>query len=151
VVGDYVYAQGEKRVACVSLATGEEQWNVTLDLASPQYTSLVAADGKVIYAYDGLIAFAADPKEYRPLIEAKFDKQGLMATEATLRKILKLDEIEKKTNGLEESQKIYQREIGNQGPLKCTSPAIADGRLYLRLGNAVACYDLRAGTSAGGE
>jgi outer membrane protein assembly factor BamB len=151
VVGDYVYAQGEKRVACVSLSTGEEQWNTTLDLASPQYTSLVAADGKVIYAYDGLIAMAADPKEYRALIEAKFDKQGLMATEATLRTALKLDEIEKKPNGLEESQKIYQREIGNQGPLKCTSPAIVDGRLYLRLGTAVACYDLRAAAKTGGE
>jgi outer membrane protein assembly factor BamB len=144
VVGDYVYAQGEKRIACVNLATGEEQWNVTIDLSSPQYTSLVAADGKVIYAFDGLIALAADPKEYRPLIEAKFDKQGTMATEATLRATLKLDEIEKKANGLEESQKIYQREIGNSGPLKCTSPAIVDGRLYLRLGTAVACYDLRA-------
>jgi outer membrane protein assembly factor BamB len=27
----------------------------------------------------------------------------------------------------------------------CTSPALADGRLYLRQANAVACYDLRAG------
>jgi hypothetical protein len=25
----------------------------------------------------------------------------------------------------------------------CTSPALADGRLYLRQANAIACYDLR--------
>lgn len=28
----------------------------------------------------------------------------------------------------------------------CTSPTIVDGRLYVRQGNAVACYDLRAGS-----
>jgi hypothetical protein len=27
----------------------------------------------------------------------------------------------------------------------CTSPAVADGRLFLRQANAVVCYDLRAG------
>lgn len=148
VVGDYVYAQGEKRIACVSLATGEELWNTTLDLASPQYTSLVAADGKVIYALDGLLCFAADPKEFRPLFETKFDKQGLMATDEALRKQLKLDEIEKKPNGLEESTRIYQREVGSQGPVACTSPAIVDGRLVLRLRNTLACYDLRAGKTS---
>jgi len=148
VVGDYVYVQGEKRIACVELATGQEAWSTTLDLASPQYTSLIAADGKVIYAYDGLLCFAADPKEYHPLFETKFDKQGLMATDAELRKQLKLDEIEKKPNGLEESTRVYQREVGSQGPVACTSPAIVDGRLILRLRESLACYDLRAGTKA---
>ena len=28
------------------------------------------------------------------------------------------------------------------GPLRCTSPAVADGRLYIRQDKAVACYDL---------
>ena len=30
----------------------------------------------------------------------------------------------------------------------CSSPAFADGRLYLRLGGAVACYDLSAAANA---
>jgi len=116
VVGEHVYVQGEKRIACVELATGQETWNTTLDLASPQYTSLVAADGKVIYAYDGLLCFAADAKEFRPLFDTKFDKQGVMATDAALRKQLKHAEIEKKPNGLEESTRIYQREVPSQPP-----------------------------------
>jgi outer membrane protein assembly factor BamB len=150
VVGDYVYVQGEKKIACVDLKTGEETWNTTLDLASPQYTSLIAADGKVIYAYDGVLCFAADAKEFRPLYDTKFDKQGLMATDEALRKQLKLDEVEKKPNGLEESTRIYQREVSNQGPVACTSPAIVDGRLILRFRNALACYELRAGKNAAG-
>jgi outer membrane protein assembly factor BamB len=150
VVGDYVYVQGEKKIACVDLKTGEETWNTTLDLASPQYTSLIAADGKVIYAYDGVLCFAAEPKEFQRLYETKFDKQGRMATEESLRKQLKLDEVEKKPNGLEESTRIYQREVSNQGPVACTSPAIVDGRLILRFRNALACYDLRAGKNATG-
>lgn len=144
VVGDYVYVQGEKRLACVDLKTGDEQWNETLDLATPQYTSLIAVDGKILYAFDGLLCVAAEPREFKTLIDAKFNKAGLMATEADHRKRLKLDEVEKKENGLEESTRIYQREIGNNGPLPCASPAIADGRLILRLRDVVACYDLRA-------
>jgi outer membrane protein assembly factor BamB len=147
VVGGAVYVQGEKRLACVDLETGDELWSTTLDLASPQYTSLVAADDKVIYAFDGLTCFAADKNEFRPLIEVKFNKAGLMATEDAQRKLLKLDEVERKPNGLEESTKIYQREIGNQGPLPCTSPAVVDGRLVIRLRDRVACYDFRAGAT----
>lgn len=148
VVGNFVYVQGEKRLACVDIATGDEQWNATLDLASPQYTSLVAADGKVIYAFDGLLCFAADASEFKPLIDAKFNKAGLMAVEDLHRKQLKLDEVEAKPNGLEESTRIYKREVGDQGPLSCTTPAIVDGRLILRLRDRLACYDLRSGQPA---
>ena len=79
IVDGHVYVQGERRLACVNLETGEAAWQTTLNLASPQYTSLVAADGKVFYAYEGLIAFAATPEQYVPLIEAKFNGAGLMA------------------------------------------------------------------------
>jgi len=148
VVGDHVYAQGERRLACVDLATGQEAWSTTLDLASPQYTSLVAADNKVIYAYDGLLCFAADAAAYKPLFEVKFDKTGLMASEQSFRQRLKLDELEKTPEGQEKSVKVFQREVGQQGPLPCASPALADGRLYLRLRSALACYDLRPATTA---
>ena len=133
VVGDHVYAQGERRLACVELATGKEAWSTTLDLSSPQYTSLVAADGKVIYAFDGLLCFAADATEYKPLFDVKFDRTGLMASEQLFRQRLKLDELEKQPQGQEKSVKLYRREVGQQGPLACASPALADGRIYLRL------------------
>jgi outer membrane protein assembly factor BamB len=144
VVGGYVYAQGERRLCCVNLDTGEEAWSATLDLASPQYTSLVAGNDKVFYAYDGLLIFAADAHEYRPLITAKIDKQGLLAGEPEIRRRLKLDELERTPGGLEKSTRLFQQEIGNQGPLPCSSPALVDGKLYLRLRQAIACYDLAA-------
>jgi len=142
IVGNFVYAQGERRLACVDLETGESQWQTDLDLSSPKYTSLVAADGKVVYAYDGLLAFSADPTDFRPLIAAKFDVSGLMATEATFRRRLGLDELERTPDGLEKSMRLYNSEVGSQGPLQCTSPAIVDGRIFLRLKNGLACYDL---------
>jgi outer membrane protein assembly factor BamB len=144
VVDGYVYVQGERRIACVNLETGMAEWQTTLDLPSPQFTSLVAADGKVFYAYESLIAFAATPEAYVPLIDAKFNQAGLMAEEEVFREKLNLDEIEKQPDGLEKSLRLMQRETGQQGPLKTTSPAIADGRLYVRTKNALVCYDLRS-------
>lgn len=144
VVGDYVYVQGERRLACVALATGAPQWTAELDLASPQYTSLIAADGKVFYAYDGLTVFRATPEGFEPLIQARFNAEGLMAGEAQLRRLLRLDEIEREPNGQEKALRIFDREIGRQGPLKCATPAIAEGRLYVRTNSALVCYDLRA-------
>jgi hypothetical protein len=42
------------------------------------------------------------------------------------------------------AEKLCQSRIGRQGPLTCATPAIADGRMYIRLKNSLACYDLRA-------
>ena len=102
----------------------------------------------MIYAYDGLLCFTADAAAYTPLFEVKFDKSGLMASEQMFRQRLKLDELEKTPDGQEKSVKLYQREVGQHGPLPCASPALADGRLYLRLRNSLACYDLRPATAA---
>jgi hypothetical protein len=108
----------------------------------------VAVDGKVIYAYDGLLCFAAVSTEFKPLYDVKFDKTGLMATEAAHREHLKLAEVEAKENGLEESVRIFKREVGDQGPLPCATPAVNDGLLYVRLRDKLACYDLRTNTTA---
>ena len=39
-------------------------------------------DGKVIYAFDGVLCFAANPEDYQPLIEGKIDSEGLLAVRA---------------------------------------------------------------------
>lgn len=142
VLNGHVFVQGEKRVACIDLETGDEDWRTTLDLGRPQYTSLIAADGKVFYALEGLIGFEATDEAFRPIIDAKIDLHGLMADESTLRAVHGIDQLEKQDQAA--AEKRYQTTIGRQGPLECATPAIADGRLYLRLKNAVACYDLRA-------
>lgn len=143
VVGDYIYVQGERRIACVSLADGTAAWSDNLDLASPQYTSLIAADEKVFYAYDGLTGFKATPDGYEMFLQAKFNAEGLMAPEAHFRQVLKLDEIEKEPNGLEQSMRLMEQKVNKFGPLKCATPAVADGRLYMRMPGGISCYDLR--------
>ena len=142
VVGDYVYVQGEKRLACVNLATGDSEWMTTLDVGQPQYTSLVAADSKVYYALEGVLCVEATPDEFRPLFNAKVDDTGLLNTEDALRELHGVNALAKENQG--KAEKLYQSKIGKQGPLTCATPAIADGRMYVRLKNALACYDLRA-------
>lgn len=142
VVGNNVYVQGERRLACVDLETGDEQWGAMLDLATPQYTSLIAADNKVFYAHDGVLWFAATPDDFQPLVAAKIDRAGLLATEETHRQRLKMDELERQPDGLEKAVRLWQAEIDRQGPQRCITPAIVDGKLLIRLPNAVVCYDL---------
>lgn len=141
VVNGHVFVQGEKRIACVNLETGDEAWRTTVDLGRPQYTSLVAADNKVFYALEGVLGFAAIPDDFTPVINAKIDADGLLASEAALRTLHGIDALEKQDQGA--AEKLYQSKIGRQGPVECATPALANGRLYLRTKNAIACYDLR--------
>lgn len=135
-----VYVQGESRVACVNLETGEAAWVDYLNLRDPQYTSLAAADGKVFYAYESLICFEATAFEFRPLFDGRFEKTGLMATEEMFRSRIAAEQDSDVSQ--EDIEKQLHERLGNP-PLGCASPAIADGRIYLRLRNTVACYDLR--------
>jgi outer membrane protein assembly factor BamB len=144
VVGDHVYVQGERRLVCVRLADGDEAWMTELDIGNPRYTSLVAADDKLIYAFEGVLCFAADSEDYRQLMNAKIDATGLMAEESAFRAKLKMDELQKTAEGQKEAERIWREAFNNAGPLPCASPAIADGRIYMRLKNGLACYDLRA-------
>lgn len=143
VVGEHVFVSGERKIACVELATGEQCWIKTLDLAQPRYSSLAAADGKVFYAFDNLLCFAADHDECRQLVNAKINDEGLLADEEMYRKLLKLDELESTVEGQRESARIWRKQFSKNGVLTCTTPALANGKLFLRLKNAVVCYDLR--------
>ena len=142
VVKGYVYVQGERRLACIDLNTGDEKWTADLPLNDPRYTSLIAADDKILYALEGLLWFAADPTGYKPIAALKMDDKGVVATEAAHRKRLNLDELKAKPDGEKRSDNIYRDKVASQGPVQCTSPAIADGRLFVRLKNGIACYEL---------
>ncbi len=142
IVRGNVYVQGEKRLACVDLKSGEEHWRTLLDLPSPQYTSLIAADDKILYTFAGFTMFAATTDDYKPLISGKFNSAGQIANEETFWRLLRLDELEKQPGGLAKAERIYEKEIGKQGPLRCVSPAIVDGKLILRLNDRLAAYDL---------
>ncbi len=138
VVAGHVYAQGERRLACLDANTGEEKWAAQLTQRSPQFTSLIAADGKVLYACEGLLWFAADATGFRQIADVKLDEQGVIATEATHRNRLKIDEITDEN----EAEKHYRNKVDRHGPVPCSTPAIADGRLYVRLKKGLACYVL---------
>lgn len=142
IVDGHVYVQGENRLACVDLDTGEAAWTQTLDLAQPRYTSLLAADGKVFYVFDSVLGFAADPEEYRMLMHGRIDKQGRLAPEEHFRRKLAIPKLESAEGGQEKAQRLWQQEIVQHGPLECTSPAIAEGRLYIRRRSNLVCYDI---------
>jgi len=144
VVGDNVFVQGDRRLACVDLATGESRWSATLDMAGPRYSSLAAADGKVFYAFDSVLCFRATAEGFRPLMTARIDDQGVLADESAFRAMLDLDALEKTAEGQKESQRIWRKKFGDSGPLPCASPAIADGKLFLRTKQGLACFDLTA-------
>ena len=143
VVKNYVYVQGERRLACVELATGKQSWMAQLDLNKPRYTSLIAINKKIFYTFENVICFQASADRFQPVIQAKINNDGLLAEETTFRKRYRINELEKTTEGQKQAEKIWRKEFSN-GPLPCASPAISAGRLFLRLKNGLACYDLNA-------
>lgn len=110
----------------------------SLDLHKPQYTSLVVADGKVFYANESLICWNADPGEFRTVFDGRFAKSRELATLEQFR-----EQLSPTAASPEEVELRLAEHLGNP-PLGCASPAFAQGHIYLRLQDCVACYDLRA-------
>ena len=136
-----VFAQGERRLACIDLSDGREQWMTMLDMNRPRYSSLISADNQVFYGFDGVLAFKASKKEFTPTMRAKIDRDGLLADEEVFREKLGINKLERTAEGQIEAEKLWNRQFSN-GPLVCTTPAIADGVLFIRLKHGIACYDL---------
>ncbi len=144
VTENAVYVQGERKLARVNLETGQQIWMTDMAMENPQYSSPIAAGDLGFYAYDGLIAFELGTDSFTPIFEGQIDQDNLLASSSSFREKYRLDE-----DGLdaEERKKLlrdYQQQVGRHGPLKCSSPAFADGFLYIRLRDSLACYDLRA-------
>ncbi len=142
VRGDSVFVQGEKRLAKVRLSDGETLWQTTLNISNPRYTSLIAAGDQLFYGWEGLHAFNADGDDFEQLYEARVDSEGMLIADDDLRAKLGLDELARE-DGLEKSEKLWQQKAVHSGPLNCSTPALSDGRMVIRLRNAVVCYDLR--------
>ncbi len=143
VIDGFVYVQSDRSLSCLDMETGSQQWKTYLDIARPRYTSLVAADNKIFYVFDSVLAFSAKATEFQPIVTAKIDADGKLAEEASFRRQMKLDELEKTTEGQKLAEKMWRKKFSDGGPLPCSSPALSDGFLYVRLKNGVGCYDLR--------
>ncbi|MCA8988770.1 MAG: PQQ-like beta-propeller repeat protein, partial [Planctomycetaceae bacterium] len=144
VAQNRVYVQGERKLACLDLETGSQLWMANLDMENPQWGSPIAAGNVGFYAYDGLLAFSLAPEEYRQLFIAQINQEHLLASEQYFRDKFRLDDDSLDTEARKTALKNYQQEVGKSGPLKCSSPAFDNGRIYLRLANHLICYDLRA-------
>jgi outer membrane protein assembly factor BamB len=143
VRGDAVFVQGEKRLAKVRLSDGDRLWQTTMKASNPRYTSLIAAGDQVFFGWEGLLSVKADGDDFQQLYEAKVDSDGVLIETDDLRAKLKLSEVEAETDGLEKSEKLWQQRAVKSGPLGCTTPAVSDGRMVIRLRDAVVCFDLR--------
>ena len=140
--GDAVFVQGAKRVAKLNLA-GETIWQTTLKISTPKYTSLIGAGDQLFYGWEGLLAINANADEFTQVYDAEIDSSGRLIRSEDLRKLLKLDEIAAGEDGLSKSEKIWQEKAVKSGPLACSTPAFSDGRMVLRLRDAIICFDLR--------
>ncbi len=143
VRGDAVFVQGDKRLAKVNLADGDPIWQTTMKISNPRYTSLIAAGDQVFYGWEGILSFRAEGEKYQPIYDAEVDSDGMLIGGDDLRAKLKLAELSGDADGLAKSEKIWQNNAVKSGPLGCSTPAVADGRMVIRLRNAVVCYDLR--------
>lgn len=142
VLRDRLFVQGEKRLACLDLATGKPVWTAELDFRDPRYTSLVAGDDTVFYALEGLLAFSATADRFTPVWQGKLDNAGLLADEPTFRRLLDADRLESTAEGQKQFERLWRQKFSGGGPLACTTPALAGGRLYLRTSSGVVCLDL---------
>jgi outer membrane protein assembly factor BamB len=143
VVGDRVYATGDKRMACIALDSGEVLWERPLTLNNPKYTSLAASKDAVLYAFEHVMLVGNEGPECSLRFDAQIDDTGRLAELSYFRRALKLDDVERMPEGARKSEELLRRRLGPNEPLECCSPALSDGRLYLRLKNALVCYDLR--------
>ncbi len=144
VAGNAVFVQGERKLACVDLETGSQLWMANLDMENPQWGSPIAAGKVGFYAYDGILAFSLKTEEFEQIFDAQIDRSYRLVPTSELRARFQMDETGLDAETRKEGLKKYQQEIGKHGPLRCATPAFADGFLYLRLKDGLACYDLRA-------
>jgi len=144
VVGQQVFVQGERRLVCLNLSDGKQRWATTLRARNPQYTSLIAGDQKVFYACGSVLGFTAQADGFQQLFQGEVDKEGLLAEESYFQKLTGLDRTDATPDERREALQAYEDRVGENGPLVCSSPALADGLLVVRLRGRLACYDLRA-------
>ncbi|MCG8649072.1 MAG: PQQ-like beta-propeller repeat protein [Pirellulales bacterium] len=143
VRGDAVFVQGDKRLAKVNLADGATIWQTTMSISNPRYTSLVAAGNQVFYAWQGILSFHADGDDFQQIYAAKVDADQMLIEDEDLRKKLDLALLSNDPDGQSRAEKIWQSKAVKSGPLDCSTPALSDGRIVIRLREGVACFDLR--------
>lgn len=128
----------------VDLETGRSLWHTSLPVARPRYTSLVAGDDQVFYAWGGVYALAANAQRDPLLYEAKINAEGVLFPADALEQIVRDQLAKSGDDSAEAFEKLWERQVERRGPLACATPALVDGCLIVRLRDKIACYNLRA-------
>lgn len=136
--GEFVFVQGDKRIAKLRLSDGKTLWQKTLRVSNPRYTSLIAAGGQLLYGWEGILAIDAESDAYQVLYDAEIDSERVLIGPDDLRKKLGMNSL----GSLEEAEKVWQKKAIATGPLACATPAFSDGRIVLRLRDSLVCYEL---------
>ena len=134
---------GDRQLACVSLADGAALWRTRLDLSNPRYTSPVAVvqgtvtgeegDAVGLYTFGRLLMFDLTAEEFRPRFDLAVGPGGAAKTEDRWREELTIDRGDLGR---------FDKEVTRRGLLPCASPAVSDGRLFVRLNDGLVCYAL---------
>ena len=135
VSGETVVVAGDATLTCLDLETGKPIRRDRLDLAKSEFSSPLIVGDRVILADQGLWIVRPTAGKGDQAIEARFNAAGVMATPDQHREWIglgKLDSTKRET--------VWKSEVLDRGLVECTSPAMADGRLILRLKTGLACY-----------
>ena len=143
VMDGWVFVRGENKLACLDLETGELGWTLPIDATDSRYTSPLAAAGKILFAAEGLLCLAADGRQPQAVFDACILADQRLVTKAEARQRLGIETLEQQADGVRKTQEIWQKEVIGSGPLRCVTPALVEGRLFLRTHARVVCYDLK--------
>ena len=120
-VGDHVYGRGMRGWVCQAFKTGKQSWEEDgMDVIGQKSASLIGADGMLyLFSDRGEVGLAeADAKEFTLMSEFKIPQRS---------KYIKGPEAR----------------LTSQSSGAWAYPVIANGRLYLRDGELIFCYDIR--------
>lgn len=146
VSGETVVVAGDATLTCLDLETGKPIRSDRLDLAKSEFSSPLIAGDRVILADQGLWIVRPTAERSDPAIEARFNAAGVMATPDQHRAWLGLNKLDPARR-----ETVWKEEVINRGLVECTSPALADGRLILRLKTGLASYRIARPAAAVAE
>lgn len=143
VSGGTVVVAGDATLTCLDLETGKPIRSDRLDLAKSEFSSPLIVGDRVIFADQGLWIVRPTAERSDRAMEARFNAAGVMATPEQHREWMGLSKLNPA-----EREAAWKAEVIDRGLVECTSPALAGGRLILRLKTGLACYRIASPVAA---
>lgn len=152
VLRDQVVVQSGRRLVATQLESGDLEWEATLSVSRPRYSSPITVGDVLLYAFEELVIISPELR-LQAVESQKIDAVKLRINSLGVAQLEKklAEEMKAKTKGTAQDpidakrlfDQAWRIEVEEGGPLPCCSPAFADGRLVIRLTSRVVCFDLR--------